>query len=162
MDDRLDDLVTLARIERRARASIDPTPAAAGPVEVLVDGGFTAAGLGRTLAILAEELTTTMANLGCPDLASLTRDRVRWSLPVSPERRSGLLQPVVEVEPGRQGAELVEEHARHLDPFPPLLLLGPAGPVPGKVDLAPGAAQLGEVPVHGLPELPRLEEEVGP
>jgi isopentenyl diphosphate isomerase/L-lactate dehydrogenase-like FMN-dependent dehydrogenase len=41
------------------------------------------AGVERVLAILGEEIGITMANLGCPTVADLTRDHVRWSFPTT-------------------------------------------------------------------------------
>jgi isopentenyl diphosphate isomerase/L-lactate dehydrogenase-like FMN-dependent dehydrogenase len=43
-----------------------------------------APGLTRVLQILREEIESTMANLGCPKIADLTPDRVRWSYPAPP------------------------------------------------------------------------------
>lgn len=100
---------------------LEEVVSAAQGVDVMVDGGFRrgadvckaialgakAVGLGRlqcwglavggaegvtrVLEILEEEIRVTMANLGCADLSQLTRDRVRWSQPIPPEPRSGLL-----------------------------------------------------------------------
>ncbi len=48
----------------------------------LAAGG--SAGLVRVLEILGEEITVTMANLGCVDIGDLTPNHVRWSVPVDP------------------------------------------------------------------------------
>lgn len=48
----------------------------------LAAGG--AAGLARVLQILCQEITDTMANIGCRTLADLTPEHVRWSFPVEP------------------------------------------------------------------------------
>lgn len=46
------------------------------------------AGLIRVLEILREEITITMANIGCRTVKEITRDHVRWSIP------TGLLETV--------------------------------------------------------------------
>jgi isopentenyl diphosphate isomerase/L-lactate dehydrogenase-like FMN-dependent dehydrogenase len=43
------------------------------------------AGLGRVLEILEQEISSTMANLGCSSIADLTPDMVRWSIPAAPD-----------------------------------------------------------------------------
>ena len=40
-----------------------------------------AGGLARVLEILEQEISSTMANLGCPSVADVTPGHVRWSLP---------------------------------------------------------------------------------
>jgi isopentenyl diphosphate isomerase/L-lactate dehydrogenase-like FMN-dependent dehydrogenase len=42
------------------------------------------AGLSRVLEILRDEITRTMANIGCREVSELTPDRVRWSTPAPP------------------------------------------------------------------------------
>jgi len=41
-------------------------------------------GLTRVLQILSEEISNTMANIGCPAVADLTPGQVRWSIPTLP------------------------------------------------------------------------------
>jgi len=41
-------------------------------------------GLARVVEILRDEISVTMANLGCSAISEIGPDRVRWSLPVSP------------------------------------------------------------------------------
>jgi isopentenyl diphosphate isomerase/L-lactate dehydrogenase-like FMN-dependent dehydrogenase len=41
-------------------------------------------GLVRVLDILKTEISITMANIGCREVAEITPDRVRWSIPVPP------------------------------------------------------------------------------
>jgi isopentenyl diphosphate isomerase/L-lactate dehydrogenase-like FMN-dependent dehydrogenase len=43
-----------------------------------------AAGLTRVLEILQDEISTTMANIGAPNIFALTSDHVRWSFPAPP------------------------------------------------------------------------------
>ncbi len=42
-------------------------------------------GLARVLEILRDEVETTMANIGCPDVASITPGHTRWSMPALPD-----------------------------------------------------------------------------
>jgi len=88
--------------------------AVAGDAEVAVDSGFTrgvevckalalgaravgigrlqcwglavggASGLTRVLEILEEEISNTMANIGCATVGEITTDHVRWSIPAPP------------------------------------------------------------------------------
>jgi isopentenyl diphosphate isomerase/L-lactate dehydrogenase-like FMN-dependent dehydrogenase len=48
----------------------------------LAAGG--AGGLARVVEILRDEISVTMANLGCSAISDIGPDRVRWSFPVSP------------------------------------------------------------------------------
>ena len=41
--------------------------------------------LARALQLLRSEVEVTMANTGCPDLAAMTPDLVRWSIPAVPQ-----------------------------------------------------------------------------
>ncbi|HUP17031.1 MAG TPA: alpha-hydroxy-acid oxidizing protein [Acidimicrobiia bacterium] len=43
-----------------------------------------AAGVERVLEILRQEVQLTMTNLGCRNTNDLTRDTVRWSIPIEP------------------------------------------------------------------------------
>ncbi len=43
-----------------------------------------AAGLGRVLTILREEIEATMANMGCPTIGDIGPEQVRWSVPAPP------------------------------------------------------------------------------
>lgn len=42
-------------------------------------------GLARVLEILEQEISSTMANLGCSSITDLTPDMVRWSFPAAPD-----------------------------------------------------------------------------
>ena len=43
------------------------------------------AGGPRVLEILEQEISSTMANLGCSSIADLTADTVRWSISAGPD-----------------------------------------------------------------------------